>query len=112
MFKFLNKKSPDLAKKEQELKEVEKLLQTLNETLDKAKRDLGDITVNDVIEQYNRGLISKQQAGECINSIQSLEKVISGTPEMIKNTEIMKAQILEELKKMEVSRNEETKNIF
>ena len=85
--------------KTQKEKYIEKaqLIQMINmqkETLNKAKRDLGNNTAEKVIDMYNNNLINEQQRDEFINTIQCLNVIIETTPDNIKLLE-------EELKKLD-----------
>ena len=85
--------------KTQKEKYVEKaqLIEMINmqkEMLDKARRDLGDNTVEKVIDMYNNRLITEQQRDEFINAIQCLNVTIEMAPGSIKMLE-------EKLKKLD-----------
>lgn len=83
----------------QKEKYIEKaqLIQMINmqkETLNKAKRDLENNTVEKVVDMYNNHLINEQQKDEFINAIQSLNAIIEMAPDSIKMLE-------EKLKKLD-----------
>ena len=98
MFAGLETEEKERISKENELKDIEKLLQQLTNSLSQAKHDLGDTSKTDIKNMYKSGIISKSQYDEMINSIEVLEYYIASLPKSIALTETMRNNLLDELK--------------
>ena len=70
-------------------------LEQLNHMLKQAKKDLGDLTTEEVENMYRLKLISTEQRNQMINSIEVLQTIVANTPESIKITQ----QTITELEK-------------
>lgn len=86
---------------QEQIKQLDNTLINLNKMLTQARKDLGNLTVDDAENMYRQNLISEQQKNEMINSIEVLQTAIEMTPQNILATEKIKAELEEELKKLQ-----------
>lgn len=89
----------DKIKKDIEL--LDSSIDSLNKMLNDAKRDLGNLTVDDIENMFRQKLISKQQKNDMINSIEILQTIINTTPHSIETTLKSKAELEEKLNNLQ-----------
>lgn len=91
--------------KEDELKlkisQLDETLSNLTQMLSQAKKDLGNLTIQDVENMYRQKLISETQKNEMINSIEALQMTINLTPKNIAETQKLKSDLEQELNKIQ-----------
>lgn len=76
-------------------------IDSLNKMLNDAKRDLGNLTVDDIENMFRQKLISKQQKNDMINSIEILQTIINTTPHSIETTLKSKAELEEKINNLQ-----------
>lgn len=91
--------------REDELKlkisQLDEALANLTQMLSQAKKDLGNLTIEDAENMYRQNLISEAQKNEMINSIEALQMTINLTPNSIAETQKLKAELEQELSKIQ-----------
>lgn len=83
-----------------EISQLDEALLNLNNMLSQAKKDLGNLTIEDAENMYRQKLISEAQKNEMINSIEVLQTTIDLTPKNIAETQKLKSELEQELKKI------------
>lgn len=94
---YVNQVNADITDHINALEQINNMINTQQNMLDKAIRDLDGLEMRDIIKQLESGVISKEQADEVMNSIEKLEFIINTTPANIEMLENKKREILEQL---------------
>ena len=87
----------ELSDKEQKLNLINQNIMELQKTFENAKRDLGDNTIEDLLKMRESGIITDEKLDEFINAIESLQFIIDTYPEMIKQMENDRNELLMEI---------------
>jgi hypothetical protein len=84
-----------------EISQLDEALLNLTKMLSQAKKDLGNLTIEDAENMYRQKLISEAQKNEMINSIEVLQTTIDLTPKNIAETQKLKSELEQELNKIQ-----------
>lgn len=95
---FFKKKSPERIEAENELNNIRKAISIHINTVEKAKRDLADVSRDDVYDMLERGMITEQQASDFLNSIDSLELIVSNSSNTISVLKNFEKELLQKIK--------------
>ncbi|MEA5003814.1 MAG: hypothetical protein VB081_09980 [Christensenella sp.] len=87
----------EIKKARQELRQVDKAIQNLNSMVNNAKRDLDGVTENDVLHALKSGHITADDAKSTIDSIRSLQMIISMTPQNIEASQNRKRELMDKI---------------
>lgn len=96
-------KSPELLEKEEQLAQVEKSLEILQQRRIQVDRDLEGISEADILEMKRTGVVPPEQADNALEQLQGLHFLKESTPNTIRITEEMRDRLISEIKDLKKS---------
>lgn len=95
--------APDeLQGKQKQLRQMEQSIEIMKGTLENAKHDLGDNTVEDVLAMNKSGAMTNEQAQETIRAIENLQFIIDTYPALIEQMESNKIKFIQDNERTQV----------
>lgn len=93
----VSSKSPELLEKEEQLAQVEKSLEILQQRHIQVDRDLEGISEADILEMKRTGVVPPEQADNALEQLQGLQFLKESTPNTIRITEEMRDRLISEI---------------
>lgn len=93
----VSSKSPELLEKEEQLAQVEKSLEILQQRRIQVDRDLEGISEADILEMKRTGVVPPEQADNALEQLQGLQFLKESTPNTIRITEEMRDRLISEI---------------